>query len=78
VGADALVVTVSCVCEGVAKGPTRQREARENTNGAGQKNHRYKQMHEFLVLGAEGMVPWHGDAPRDFEYSWLKKSNLKK
>ena len=77
-GADALVVTVSCVCEGVAKGPTRQREARENTNGAGQKSHRHKQMREFLALGTEGTVRWRGDGPRNFENSSLKQSNLKK
>lgn len=48
-----------CVCEGVAKGPARQREARENTNEAGQKSHRHTWMREFLALGA-GMEMGHG------------------
>lgn len=62
-----------CVCEGLAKGPARQREARQNTNEAGQKSHRHKRTCKFLALGAEGTVPSRGDGPWDFEYPLLKK-----
>lgn len=60
------------VSEGAAKAPVRQRENRENTNEAGQKSHRHKQMCRFLILVAKWAVLFCEDGPCDFKYSLLK------